>query len=147
MGVIAAIVGAGGREWKLSEVHFYCQGVVGTMMLDTGTSATTVTLDFAKRAGLEVRDGPRQRVRMGDGRDCHIVGVTDISLTLQLMIDIDDDPTGRSNASLVHWDRYVTLRDVWGPARMPPAPQDFGPHFDFPPEPLNGGLNHDPYPN
>jgi len=38
-------------------------------------------------------------------------------------------------------------RDLWGPAKMPPAPTDFGPHFDFPPEPLNGGLNHDPYPN
>jgi len=122
--VIAAIVGAGGREWKLSEVHFYCQGVVGTMMLDTGTSATTVTLDFATRAGLEVRDGPRQRVRMGDGRDCPIVGVTDISLTLQLMIDIDDDPTGRNNASLVHWDRYVTLRDVWVADLGPSPPRD-----------------------
>ena len=41
----------------------------------------------------------------------------------------------------------LTLRDVWGPAKMPPPPTDFGPHFDFPPEPLNGGLNHDPYPN
>ena len=42
----------------------------------------------------------------------------------------------------------LTLRDVWGPAKMPPAPNDFGPHFDFPPEPLNGGgLTHDPYPN
>ena len=41
-----------------------------------------------------------------------------------------------------------TLRDVLrGPAIMPPPPTDFGPHFDFPPEPLNGGLNHDPYPN
>ena len=29
----------------------------------------------------------------------------------------------------------LTLRDVWGPAKMPPAPKDFGPHFDFPPEP------------
>ncbi len=38
-------------------------------------------------------------------------------------------------------------RDLWGPAKMPPAPTDFGPHFDFPPEPLNGGLSHDPYPN
>ncbi len=38
-------------------------------------------------------------------------------------------------------------RDLWGPAKMPPPPTDFGPHFDFPPEPLNGGLNHDPYPN
>ena len=41
----------------------------------------------------------------------------------------------------------LTLRDVWGPAKMPPAPTDFGPHFDFPPEPLGGGLTHDPYPN
>jgi len=41
----------------------------------------------------------------------------------------------------------LTLRDVWGPAEMPPAPKDFGPHFDFPPEALGGGLTHDPYPN
>ena len=42
----------------------------------------------------------------------------------------------------------LTAREVlWGPAGMPPAPKDFGPHFDFPPEPLNGGLLHDPYPN
>jgi hypothetical protein len=41
----------------------------------------------------------------------------------------------------------LTLRYVWGPAKMPPPPMDFGPHFDFPPEPLNGGLTHDPYPN
>ena len=37
-------------------------------------------------------------------------------------------------------------RDLWGPAKMPPAPTDFGPHFDFPPAPLNGGLTQDPYP-
>ena len=41
----------------------------------------------------------------------------------------------------------LTLSDIWGPAKMPPIPKDFGPHFDFPPEPLNGGLTHDPYPN
>jgi hypothetical protein len=41
----------------------------------------------------------------------------------------------------------LRLSDVWGPAKMPPAPKDFGPHFDFPPEPLNGGLTQDPYPN
>ena len=39
------------------------------------------------------------------------------------------------------------LSDIWGPAKMPPAPKDFGPHFDFPPEPLNGAPLHDPYPN
>lgn len=41
----------------------------------------------------------------------------------------------------------LTLRDIWGPAKMPPAPKDFGPHFDFPPEPLNGAPLHDPYPH
>jgi hypothetical protein len=28
--------------------------------------------------------------------------------------------------------RGPTLRDVWGPPKMPPPPKDFGPHFDFP---------------
>jgi len=26
----------------------------------------------------------------------------------------------------------LRLSDIWGPAKMPPAPKDFGPHFDFP---------------
>lgn len=44
--------------------------------------------------------------------------------------------------------RYsTTLSEIWGLPEMPPAPKDFGPHFDFPPEPLNGGVLHDPYPN
>jgi hypothetical protein len=41
----------------------------------------------------------------------------------------------------------MTLSDVWGLPEMPPAPRDFGPHFDFPPESLNGPPLHDPYPN
>ena len=41
----------------------------------------------------------------------------------------------------------TTLSQIWGLPEMPPAPKDFGPHFDFPPEPLNGGVLHDPYPN
>jgi hypothetical protein len=41
----------------------------------------------------------------------------------------------------------LTLRDIWGPAKMPPQPRDFGPHFDFPPQPLNGVPLHDPYPH
>ena len=41
----------------------------------------------------------------------------------------------------------LRLSDIWGPAKMPPAPKDFGPHFDFPPEPLNGAPLQDPYPN
>lgn len=38
----------------------------------------------------------------------------------------------------------MTLSDVWGPPEMPPIPKDFGPHFDFPPESLNGPPLHDP---
>jgi hypothetical protein len=41
----------------------------------------------------------------------------------------------------------LALSDIWGPAKMPPVPKDFGPHFDFTPEPLNGRLTHDPVPN
>ena len=44
----------------------------------------------------------------------------------------------------------TTLSEVWGPPKMPPAPTDFGPHFDFPSGgngPLNGPPLHDPYPN
>jgi hypothetical protein len=41
----------------------------------------------------------------------------------------------------------TTLSDIWGPPVMPPIPKDFGPHFDFPPESLNGPPLHDPYPN
>jgi len=41
----------------------------------------------------------------------------------------------------------LTVRDVlWGPAGMPPAPKDFGPHFDFPPASLNDGPTEAPYP-
>ncbi|MGH6791438.1 MAG: hypothetical protein ACRECF_01705 [Methyloceanibacter sp.] len=41
----------------------------------------------------------------------------------------------------------LRMRDIWGPAKMPPAPQDFGPHFDYPPESLNSGPTQAPYPN
>jgi hypothetical protein len=41
----------------------------------------------------------------------------------------------------------LTVRNVlWGPAGMPPAPTDFGPHFDFPAHSLNSGPTEAPYP-
>jgi hypothetical protein len=39
----------------------------------------------------------------------------------------------------------LNLRDIWGPAKMPPTPRDFGPHFDFPPASLNGAPTTSPY--
>jgi hypothetical protein len=41
----------------------------------------------------------------------------------------------------------LRMRDIWGPAKMPPAPTDFGPHFDYPPESLNSSPTHAPYMN
>ncbi len=41
----------------------------------------------------------------------------------------------------------LRMRDIWGPAEMPPAPKDFGPHFDYPAESLNSAPTHAPYPN
>lgn len=60
--------------------------------------------------------------------------------TLQGYPPVQRGPRGVGGYSL-------TLSDIWGPAKMPSAPTDFGPHFDFPPEPLNGAPLHDPYPN
>jgi hypothetical protein len=40
----------------------------------------------------------------------------------------------------------MTLNEImYGPAGMPPAPHDFGPHFDYPSVPLNGGITSSPY--
>ena len=54
---------------------------------------------------------------------------------------------GSLNSYRVPGGYSMTLSDIWGPPVMPPIPKDFGPHFDFPPESLNGPPLHDPYPN
>lgn len=42
----------------------------------------------------------------------------------------------------------LTLGWIWGPAKMPPPPTDFGPYFDYPSGyTLNGPPNQSPYPN
>lgn len=44
----------------------------------------------------------------------------------------------------------MTLSEIWGLPEMPPAPKDFGPHFDFPAGgniSLQGPPDHSPYPN
>jgi hypothetical protein len=42
----------------------------------------------------------------------------------------------------------MTLSEIWGLPDMPPAPRDFGPHFDYPAEGSWNGLpTHTPYPN
>jgi putative FmdB family regulatory protein len=44
------------------------------------------------------------------------------------------------------YSRLTARRVLWGPAGMPPAPKDFGPHFDFPAHSLNSGPTEAPYP-
>lgn len=42
----------------------------------------------------------------------------------------------------------LTLGYIWGPAKMPPPANDFGPGFDYPGTyTLDGAPNHAPYPN
>jgi hypothetical protein len=44
------------------------------------------------------------------------------------------------------YSRLTARKVLWGPAGMPPAPKDFGPHFDFPAHSLNSGPTEAPYP-
>jgi hypothetical protein len=44
------------------------------------------------------------------------------------------------------YSRLTVRKVLLGPAGMPPAPKDFGPHFDFPAESLNNGPTEAPYP-
>ena len=44
------------------------------------------------------------------------------------------------------YSRLTVRKVLWGPAGMPPAPKDFGPHFDFPAASLNDGPTEAPYP-
>jgi len=42
----------------------------------------------------------------------------------------------------------LTLGWIWGPAKMPPPPTDFGPYFDYPSGyTLNGPPDQSPYPH
>jgi hypothetical protein len=54
-------------------------------------------------------------------------------------------PARRAPRDAVIGGYSTTLSEIWGLPEMPPAPKDFGPHFDFPPQPLNGAPLHDPY--
>jgi hypothetical protein len=84
-------------------------------------------------------------MRMNSLQGCLLVL---LAIALAAPVDVEAKPrngvalTAKQKAAYRKMKRYL-----WGPAKMPPAPTDFGPHFDFPPAPLNGGLNHDPYPN
>lgn len=95
---------AGG--WKLSNIAFMCKGQVGTLICDTGTEVTCVSLDFVRRCGAVVRPlAERVRyVRLPDGVRRVIVGTTELEVSVQLMV--------KDHGVWVHWDRMVELRHV-----------------------------------
>jgi hypothetical protein len=81
-----------------------------------------------------------------------------LGATLAVLIVMLVAPIGKAEAGGRHYGTYEAPRTrsyyrrlkqwyLWGPAEMPPTPRDFGPHFDFQPAPLSGGLNHDYYPH
>ena len=93
------------RSWALSRIPFFCKGLVGHMVCDTGAEVSIVTRSFAVAAGLTLiqRAAPRF-VRTPAGRHAS-TATTTLPLTIQLMLDC--------GGALVHWDRSITLCDVW----------------------------------
>ena len=107
--VIAALSGPGPREhWALSDVHFYSNGCLGRMVLDTGASVTAVSLAFARKAGLAVRPARHggRAVTVADGKSLVPSGYADVPLLVQLMLQLED-------GQFVHWDRHITLIGAW----------------------------------
>ena len=101
--------GAHNNNWTLGNISFYSCGNVGSLICDSGTSVTTVSLEFARKCGLldQIRPGVGLRpLTMPDGRKIMPSGVLDMPVTVQLLIDVED-------AGMVHWDRSFFLKDVW----------------------------------
>ena len=98
---------ASGSGWKMDNVSFYCNGAVGKLICDTGAFRTAVASSFAKAAGLNIRqlDGAAMP-RSVSGSPLAVVGVTDVPLTIQLLMELDHD------AGPVYWNRHVTLKEV-----------------------------------
>ena len=103
----AGVTGLGAR-W-VSSLQFMCNGVVGSMLLDTGAGATVVSAAFAARAALVVRapEGALAPVRVANGDVVSPSGVVDVPLFVQLILDLE------GGGQCVHWDRHIVLRDVW----------------------------------
>lgn len=91
-------------------MSFYAHGCEGSLICDTGTSVSTVTLDFVKRAGLAVRPLPRklrgQPLTTPSGVEHMPVGCVDMEVAVQLMLDVE-------GVGPVTWDRMVMLKSVW----------------------------------
>ena len=104
------------RSWALSQIPFFCKGFVGHMVCDTGAEVSIVTSSFAVAAGLTLipRAAPRY-VRTPAGRYIS-TATTTLPLTIQLMLDC--------GGALVHWDRSITLCDVWVVNFGGPSPLD-----------------------
>lgn len=98
---------AGPGPWRLGDVSFMAgNGAVGSMLLDTGANRTVVTREFAVKAGLRLRSlRSAVNVKVADGTAFPAVGETDLTMTVQLLMELDD-------GNLAHWDRHFVLHDV-----------------------------------
>jgi hypothetical protein len=97
------------ERWQLGNVAFDCQGVVASLMCDTGAGVTSVSLALVKKAKLEMRELPADRrrpVRLPNGTTLEPVGLVDVPMCVQLMLE-------EERIGYVHWDRQFTLKDVW----------------------------------
>ena len=85
--------------------------MIGSLVCDTGAGATVLTLDFATKAGLSIRPCPSTppTLRSASGASVTAVGICDVTLALQLQLDVSDDP---ATPVFVHWNRHIQLTDV-----------------------------------
>jgi hypothetical protein len=116
-----------GRVWALGNVPFLSRKAVGTLLCDTGAGVTCVSRSFLERAGLlgDVRaheGGRRPLLRLGDGTTVDSVGVVDLGISIQVMLDVSEE--GAAAPLYVHWDRRIQLLGVWVMAFTAVAPRD-----------------------
>ena len=111
----AVVLGQTQRAWALADVPFLLGEHVGSMLMDTGADVTCVSLTFLEKAGL-VRPGfirpheggQTRSVRVASGEPLVSLGVVDLELMVQLMLDVSD---AGAAPVYVHWDRRVVSRE------------------------------------
>jgi len=98
--------------WQLRNVAFLCGGHKGHLVCDSGAGVTVMSLAFAAKCKLEIRELPlevRRAVRVPTGEMLVPVGMVDVPMSIQLMLEVEDG----HRTTTVHWDRHFTLRNVW----------------------------------